>query len=185
MATAAQPRPVQRAELRDFPAEDVQSRWYAAYTCPRHEKRVAEQLEERHIEHFLPLYVTTHRWADRLKKVELPLLPGYVFVHMPLQNRLRVLQLPSVIRFVSFGSQPSPIPEPEIEILRKGLQSDGKAEPHPYLKTGGRVRVKAGPFQDAEGILVRRKNLVRVVLSVELIMRSVAVEVDIADVEPI
>ena len=112
------------------------------------------------------------------------LFPGYVFVHLDLKDRLRVLQVPSVVRFVSFNGHPAPLPDSEIEALNSGLAGGVRAEPHPYLKVGRRVRVKHGPLAGAQGILVRRKDKFRVVLSIDLIMRSVAVEVDEADVEP-
>jgi transcription antitermination factor NusG len=159
--------------------------WYATYVCSRHEKQVVSQLQERHISCFLPVYRSVRRWKDRRKELELVLFPGYVFVHLDLRDRLRVLQLPSVVRFVSFNGHPAPLPDAEIEILSKGLASGVRAEPHPYLKIGHRVRVRSGPLAGAQGILVRRKDKFRVVLSIDLIMRSVAVEVDEADIEAI
>jgi transcription antitermination factor NusG len=158
--------------------------WYALYTCPRHEKRVVQQIEQHSISCFLPLYRSVRRWKDRRKELELALFPGYVFVRIALQDRLRVLQLASVVRFVSFNGYPLPLPQGEMEALMTGLRSGVRAEPHPYLTVGRRVRVKLGPLAGSQGILVRRKDKFRVVLSLELIMRSVAVEVDEADVEP-
>ena len=152
--------------------------------CSRHEKQVARQLEERRVSCFLPVYRSVRRWKDRRKELELVLFPGYVFVHLDLKDRLRVLQVPSVVRFVSFSGYPAPLPDSEIEALTNGLAGGVRAEPHPYLKVGRRVRVKYGPLAGAQGILVRRKDKFRVVLSIDLIMRSVAVEVDEADVEP-
>ena len=162
----------------------TQSHWYAAHVCSRHEKQVARQLEERRVSCFLPVYRSVRRWKDRRKELELVLFPGYVFVHLDLKDRLRVLQVPSVVRFVSFSGHPAPLPDSEIEALNNGLAGGVRAEPHPYLKVGRRVRVKYGPLAGAQGILVRRKDKFRVVLSIDLIMRSVAVEVDEADVEP-
>ena len=158
--------------------------WYALYTCPRHEKRVAEQIKQRRISCFLPLYRSVRRWKDRRKELELALFPGYVFVRIALKDRLRVLQMASVVRFVSFNGHPVPLPDREIESLMNGLSSGVRAEPHPYLKLGRSVRVRYGPLAGAQGILVRRKDKFRVVLSLDLIMRSVAVEVDEADIEP-
>ena len=158
--------------------------WYAAHVCSRHEKQVFSQLQERQIETFLPLYRSVRRWKDRRKELELVLFPGYVFVHIDLKDRLRILQLPSVVRFVSFNGQPAALQDSEIELLSKGLASGVRAEPHPYLKVGNRVRIRSGPLAGAEGILVRRKDKFRVVLSIDLIMRSVAVEVDEADIDP-
>jgi transcription antitermination factor NusG len=159
--------------------------WYAAYTCSRHEKRVAEQLQERGIEHFLPLYRSMRRWKDRKKELELVLFPGYVFVRLDLVDRLRVLQLPGVVRFVSSNGHPAPLPRDDIEGLRNGLSNNLVAEQHPFLKVGRRVQVISGPLSGAQGILVRRRNDSRLVISIEAIMRSVAVEIDATDVIPV
>jgi transcription antitermination factor NusG len=172
---------IARAAHSDRAAE---GHWYALYTCPRHEKRVAEQIEQRSISCFLPVYRSVRRWKDRRKELELALFPGYVFVRIDLKDRLRVLQLTSVVRFVSFNGQPVPLPEGEVESLMNGLSSGICAEPHPYLRVGRRVRVRNGPMAGMQGILVRRKDRFRVVLSLDLIMRSVAVEVDESDIEP-
>jgi transcription antitermination factor NusG len=162
----------------------LEPRWYAAYTCANHEKRVAEQLGERNVEHFLPLYETVRRWRDRRVRLQLALFPGYLFVRLALRDRLRVLQVPGVVRLVGFGERPIALPESEIETLRSGLDGGLCAQPHPYLTTGRRVQIKGGPLAGIEGILLRRKGNFRVVLSIELIMRSVAVEVDVADLMP-
>jgi transcription antitermination factor NusG len=159
--------------------------WYALYTCPRHEKCVAQQIEQRAISCFLPVYRSVRRWKDRRKELELALFPGYVFVHLALPDRLRVLQLPSAVRLVSFQGQPAVLPDAEIDGLRERLARGAAVEPHPYLRVGRRVRVCAGPMQGLEGIIVRRKERCRVVFSLDLIMRSVAVEVDESDVEPV
>ncbi len=98
----------------------AEPRWYAAYTCAQHEKRVAEQLVERTVEHFLPLYASVRRWKDRRVALELPLFPGYVFVRLALRDRLRVLQVPSVVRLVGFGGLPTALPDEQVEILRAG-----------------------------------------------------------------
>ena len=161
------------------------SAWYAAYTCARHEKRVAQQLEERGVEHFLPVYRSVRRWKDRKKELVLVLFPGYVFVRIDLTQRLQVLQLPGVVRFVAFNGQPTALPASEIEALRNGLSHNVVAEHHPFLKVGRRVEVVYGPLSGAQGILVRRRNDSRLVISIDAIMRSVAVEIDEADVVPI
>ena len=165
-------------------AASLRVRWYAAHVYSRHEKQVVTQLQERKVDCFLPVYRSVRRWKDRRKELDLVLFPGYVFVRLDIRDRLRVLQLPSVVRFVSFGGHPAPLPDGEIETLSHGLAGGIRAEPHPYLKVGHRVRVKYGPLSGAQGILIRRKDKCRLVLSVDLIMRSVAVEVDEADVEP-
>ena len=162
----------------------LQLPWYVAHVASRHEKQVARQLEEQRINHFLPLYRSVRRWKDRRKELEMVLFPGYIFVQLDLREKLRVLKLPGVVRFVSFGGNPAPLAEGEINPLLQGIRAGVMAEPHPYLKVGRRVRVKHGAFKGAEGILVRRKDKFRVVLSIDLIMRSVSVEVDESDIEP-
>ena len=158
--------------------------WYAAYTSARHEKRVAEHLDHRQLEHFLPLYETVHQWKNGRKKLQLPLLPGYVFVRIPLQERMRILEIPGVAYLVGNRSIPTPIVENDIWTMRQAL--DGRnLGPHPFLTVGERVRVIGGVLAGSEGILLRKKQNFRVVLSVELIARSVVVDVDGREVEPI
>jgi len=160
-----------------------QPQWYALYTSAKHEKRVHEHLDRRRIESFLPLYDSVRRWKDRRVRLQLPLFPSYVFVHVTLRDRLQVLQVPGVVRFISFNGGPCALQESEIEILRRiaVLQPSLRAEPHPFLTVGRRVRIKAGPLAGIEGILVRRKSGARFVVSVDLIQRSVAVELNEAD----
>jgi len=144
---------------------------------------VAEQLAHRSVDHFLPLYDSVRRWKDRRMRLQLPLFPGYVFVRIPLEARLEVLEIRSVVRLVGFNGRPTALPDEEIEALRRGLAQQLRAEPHPYLRIGRRVRIRNGPLEGREGILVYRKGNSRVVLSVELIRRSIAVDVDIGDLE--
>jgi transcription antitermination factor NusG len=157
--------------------------WYAAYTSANHEKRVVEQMGVRELEHFLPLYSSVRRWKDRRVTLQLPLFPGYVFVRMALRDKLTVMQIPGVARLVGFNGLPTALPDQEIEALRTGLENGVRAEPHPFLTMGRRVRVKNGPLAGLQGILMRRKNHMRLVVSVELIQRSMAVEMDEADLE--
>lgn len=159
--------------------------WYAAHTHSNHEKRVAEQLEGRGVEHFLPLYDAVHQWKDRRVRLRLPLFPGYVFVRLSLAQRLRVLQVPGVARLVGFGNLPAPLADTEIDALRNGLQGQIKMQPHPYLCEGQRLRIMRGPLAGMDGILLRRKGQLRLVLSLDLIMRSAIVDVDAADICPI
>jgi transcription antitermination factor NusG len=165
--------------------ESLQPHWYAAYTCANHEKTVRWQLEQRSVDSYLPVYETVRRWKDRRVKLQLPLFPGYVFVRLALRDRMQVLQVPSVVRLVGFNGQPAVLPDIEIEALRTGLSAQLRAQPHPFLTVGRRVRIKRGPLVGVEGILVRKKNALRVVLSIDLIMRSASVEVEAEDVEGI
>ena len=159
--------------------------WYALYTNPRHEKIVAKQLKERCVENFLPLYRTWHRWKDRRKQVDLALFPGYIFVRIEEQNKLQVLRIPGAVNLVSFNGRLAAVPEPEIEALRNALENEVFAEPCPYLRVGRKVRVVRGPMAGAEGILSRKKDKCRVVISVEVLMRSVALEIDGTDLEAV
>lgn len=163
----------------------VQPRWYALYTSANHEKRVAAELNARAIEHFLPLYNSVRRWKDRRVTLDLPLFPGYIFVRLALRDRLRVLQVPSAVRLIGFGGQPVALPDGEMDILRSGLSQKLNSAPHPFLTVGRQVRIKSGPLAGLQGILLRRKGSFRFVLSVDLIQRSVAADVDSADIEPL
>lgn len=160
-------------------------RWFAAYTRSHHEKCVAEQLKARTVEHFLPLYETVRNWKDRRKRMELPLFPGYIFVRIPLHERLRVLVVPGVVRLVGFDNQPAALPDEEIEALHGVMGRGLRSEPHPYLTVGRRVRIARGALAGMEGVLVRKKGRLRLVLSIDLIRQSAMIEVDSADVGPI
>jgi len=168
-----------------FEGTELAPRWFAAYTTPRHEKHVSEMLVERQIETFLPLYQTTREWRkSRPVVLALPLFPTYVFVRIAKESRSAVLGIPGVLSIVGSSREPWPLPDFEIEALRLGMQSL-KVEPYPYLKVGERVRVKAGVMTGVEGVLVRKKSEFRVVLTFDTIMRSVALEIDACDIEPV
>jgi transcription antitermination factor NusG len=159
--------------------------WYATYTCAHHEKQVAAQLQSRALECFLPLYRSVRRWKDRRVTLDLPLFPGYLFVRLALRDRMRVLQIPGVVHLVSFSGQPVAVPDDEMDRLRRGLSHSLCAEPHPFLTTGRRVSIIRGPLAGCQGILRRRKNNFRLVISIDLIRRACAVDVDAADVQPV
>ncbi|HEV3040010.1 MAG TPA: UpxY family transcription antiterminator [Candidatus Angelobacter sp.] len=164
---------------------DAAKSWFAVFTMPRHEKRVEAHLCLREIENFLPLYQRQRQWKDGSKGVvQLPLFSNYVFVRIQHRGRILVLKVPGVISVVGCGAQPLPVPDLYIQWLREGLL-ERKIEPHPYLVAGTRVRIRSGIMSGMEGVLLRRKNNVRVVLTVEAIMRSMTVEVEIDDVEPV
>ena len=163
----------------------VSKQWYAVSVYPRHEKHVARFLEVGGMTYLLPLYSSLRRWKDRRKRVDMVLFPGYIFVNIKLGERVSVLKLPGVARFVTFQGQPAVVPGHEIEAIGTSAKSCIAIKPHPYLQEGRRVRVHSGPMVGVEGILVRRKGTCRVVLSIDSIMRSVAAEVDEADIEPL
>jgi transcription antitermination factor NusG len=158
--------------------------WYAVYVVSKHEKRIAEHFRSRQIEHFLPLYEVRRKWKDGSKvTLQLPLFPSYVFVQTARSRRGSALEVPGVLSVVG-KRDASRIPETYIQSLREGLRL-GKVEPHPYLVAGETVRVKTGVMAGMQGVLLRRKGSFRLVLTLDLIMKSVAVEVDIDDVEPV
>jgi transcription antitermination factor NusG len=159
--------------------------WWAVYTQHQHEKSVAEMLSGKGFEVFLPLHESTRRWKDRQKVLSLPLFPGYVFVRGVLTRRLQVVTTPGIHMILSRGEQIEVIPEAEIDAIRRAVLGSYRIEPHPFLKIGERVRVTRGSLEGVEGILVRKKNLYRLVLSVEMLAQSVGVEVAASDVEPV
>ncbi len=158
--------------------EELRQGWHALYTRHQHEKTVADLLSKKSFEVFLPLYTTTHRWKDRNRILSLPLYPSYVFLHGGLDRRLAILTTPGTIGVVGYAGRSSTIPDEEIEAIRRVVENTLKAEPHPFLRCGDWVRVKSGPLEGIEGILVRKKNMCRLVLSVELLEKSVSVEID-------
>jgi len=164
---------------------EQRARWFAVYTTCRHEKRVTQHFEQRRIEHFLPLYRAQHKWKDGTRALlDLPLFPGYVFVRMEAAARVSVLEVPGVVSIVGAASRPAPLPDFELEALRAGLDPM-RVEPHPFITVGQRVRIKEGALAGIEGIVVRCKGSLRVVLTLELLMQSIAIEVDGDDVEPL
>jgi transcription antitermination factor NusG len=152
--------------------------WYVAYTYPRHEKAVADQVQMRSVETFLPTYTVKSQWKDRRVQLELPLFAGYVFTRMTVRERVKVLSVPSVIRILSYRGMPAPIGDAEIEALRLCVANGAKLEPHPYIAVGDRVRVRDGAFEGLEGIVVRKSNQCKVVVSLSLIHQSVSLEVE-------
>jgi transcription antitermination factor NusG len=173
--------------LADYPGIETnlfEPLWYAAYTKANHEKRVIQQLDKRSVEHFLPLYESARRWKDRRVRLQMPLFPGYVFVKLALRDRLQLLQIPGVVQLVSFNGRPAPLPQEDVQAIRNCLDRGHVVEPHPYLRIGRRVQVMSGPLQGLQGIILRRKNKTSFVLSFELIMRSVAVQIDETELMP-
>ncbi len=164
---------------------DVGRNWYAVYTCPCHEKQVAEHWTVRRIERFLPLYRLARRWKDgRTVTRDMPLFPGYLFVHASRADRASILGTPGVLSIVGTTRGATSLPRGEIESIRCGLHLYN-ATPHLFLNVGERARIRSGALAGMQGIVVRHKNSARIVLTIELIMKSVAVEIDLADLEPL
>lgn len=156
----------------------IEPNWHAVYTRHQHERHVARNLESKGFETFLPLYAAARNWTDRVKIVSLPLFPCYVFFRGEIGRRLAVLTTPGVQNIVSIANQAVVIQSSEIEGIRQAVGSGARVEPHPFLKCGDRVRVKCGPLAGLEGVLVRKKNIYRLLLSVEMLGKAAAVEVD-------
>ncbi len=157
--------------------------WCAIHTRHQHEKSVAALLSRQEFQVFLPTYHTVRRWSDRKKQITLPLFPGYVFLIDEAKRRLKVLSTPGVHRIVTAGQVPAVIPSEEIGAIRRAVESPLGVNPHPFLKSGDAVRIKSGPLAGLEGIVSREKDVFRVVLSVELLGRSAAVEIDASATE--
>jgi transcription antitermination factor NusG len=166
------------------PISSAGKNWFAAFTMSRHEKSVEQQLRVRSIESFLPIYEKRRQWKDGSKgTLQLPLFSNYIFVRIGCGERIPVLNAPGVISIVG-GAKPLPVPDSYIDFLREGIRHR-KIEPHPYISVGTRVRIRSGVMAGIEGVLLRRKSNFRVVLTLEMIMKSVTVEVEMEDIEPV
>jgi transcription antitermination factor NusG len=160
-------------------------RWYAVYTLPQNEKSVARQLDLRKIESFLPIYETLRVWKNRQKvRLELPLFPSYLFAHINRRERVKVLGSPGVLHIVGNGRGPVAVSDAEIEFLRSEFCGK-RLEPYRELVTGEKVRIKRGAMEGVEGVLVRKNNNLRFVLTVALINQHAAIEVGAEDLEPV
>ena len=157
-------------------------RWFAVWTRSRHERAVHDQLIERGIESFLPTITRWSRWKDRRKQVAWPLFPGYCFVHIDPRTRLNVLKCSGVVAIVGFNGEPAPVPDDEVDAVRRLVESTLPYDPCPLLKAGMRVEVVHGPLKGVVGKLERKGGHARLVLAVDLIGRAVSVQVDAADV---
>jgi len=158
-------------------SSDCVSQWFAVATVAKHEKAVAKQFQLRSIEHYLPLYRSLRQWKDRRVTLDLPLFSGYIFVRIAARDKGAVERVPGVLCLLSFNGALAAISNEEIERLQKVAEL-WNAEPYPYLTKGKRVRVCSGPMDGVEGIVLHRKGKVRIVISVDSIMRSFQVEVD-------
>ncbi len=161
----------------DSDLQPTQTPWFALTVKPQHERAVEQGLLSKGLEAYLPLYETVRRWSDRSKTVRLPLFTGYVFCRLDRVSRTSALRVPGARSLVCFGSEPAPIPHTEIDHVRKMLRSGYPVSPWPFLRVGDRVYVSSGPLAGLDGILLRFANRCCVVVSMELLQRSVAVVV--------
>jgi transcription antitermination factor NusG len=171
-------------------ATEIRSRteapnWYALSTRYQHEKSVALALSNKNYEVYLPLYRSVRKWRDRTKQLSLPLFPGYVFICEGMDRQLQILTTPGVIYVVGWGGRPAIVPQTQLETVRQIIESRLILETHPYLECGDRVMVKVGPLAGLEGILARKKCGARLVISMDMLGRSAAVEIDVSNVQRI
>jgi len=159
--------------------------WFAVRVKTTHEKRVAALLDHKGYERFLPLYLDRRRWSDRIKEVELPLFPGYIFCRFEPNARLGILKTPGVYRILGIGNMPAPVDDHEIAAIQLAMSSGLSARPHPYLAVGQRVRVDGGSLSGVEGMVVDVRSRDRLILSISLLQRSIALEIDSAWVTPL
>jgi transcription antitermination factor NusG len=171
----------------EHPEGILKPEWYALYTRSRFEKKMLGELTDRNIEVFLPMNEVISRWKDRKKKIWIPLFPGYIFVnHVDTpENRFRVLNIPGAVRFVGLDRHADPIPEKQINDVRRFLEASISSDPYPYMQIGTRVEVIAGPLNGVRGILVEKRGKFRFILQVDLIRQAVSVEIDASDVRPL
>ena len=185
MSLLIAPSPEILAPAFDYPNWNT-LHWFAVTTRSRHEKLVARELENKKIATFLPLKRIIRHWSDRKKTIEEPLFKGYVFIHTSLKDRWTVLNTYGVSRFVGrSAADPCEVPERDLLAVRRFLEEKIEIDPFPYLKEGERVYVRAGTFKGVEGFIVRKDDRCRLIVSVDLLMQSISVEIDQACVEPV
>jgi transcription antitermination factor NusG len=163
----------------------MSEQWYALHVRPRFEKHVQTHLEEKGYEVFYPTYTSTRQWSERVKSLSFPLFPGYVFCRFNVHARLPILITPGVNQVVGSGKTPITVDEAELAAIRRVMQSGVAAQPWPYLKVGETVQIENGPLEGLTGIVTRLKSSERLVVSVSLLMRSVAVELDSHWIKPV
>jgi transcription antitermination factor NusG len=162
-------------------------RWYAVHTRSRHEKKVAAELLARGIKTFVPTGQEVHRWSDRSKSIEVPLFPCYAFVYATITAEVHAIvsRHPSVFRWIGCQGQPSPIHEEEIGVIQTVLRSGAPVWPHAFVKVGERVRIRGGSLDGVEGVLIGQKNGRKLVVSIEIVQRSIAISLHDYELEPV
>lgn len=168
-----------------MPSPGLCAPWYALTVKPRHERVTARSLRSKGLEEFSPVYRARRVWCDRIKELETELFPGYVFCRFSYEQRLLVLTTPGVTSIVGFGKRPVPVDDQEIEAVRAVVASGLPIQPWPYLRAGQRVRIEQGCLEGVAGIVLRDRDAFRVLINVEILQRTVAVEIDRALLSPI
>lgn len=175
-----QENPILDSGARDLQCGGAVEPWFALQVRTRHETGVANFLTGKGYEPFLPTYQARKRWSDRIKIVDAPLFAGYLFCRFDVNNRLPILTTPGVIQIVGFNRIPAPVDEAEIDAVQRLVASGLSSQPWPFLHAGDRVQIDAGPLRGLEGVLMELRGTRRLVVSVTLLQRSVAVEIDSA-----
>jgi len=159
-------------------------KWYALAVQYQHERQTEKALQSQGLKTMVPLYRSRRRWSDRVKDVDTPLFPGYVLCQFDLTDRIHVMDTPGVAKIVGFGGTPAVLEDSEIAAIQRVVGSKLPLAPWPYLKAGDRVRVETGPMRGLEGTLLRTKDTMHLVIGVELLQRSIAVQVDRDSIVP-
>ena len=178
---------VNQSLLRENQSPESGLHWFAVQTRPRHEKKVARELETKGIHSYLPVQSTPRRWSDRVQHIPLPLFPGYVFVRTraAVQERVAVLQTNGITGYVGMRGQGIPIPDQQMQAIQTLMESGIPLDPYPFLQEGKRVRIRSGSLAGIEGVLVAKNEDLSLVISVEIIQRSLAVRISGFHVEPV
>jgi transcription elongation factor/antiterminator RfaH len=161
-------------------------KWYVVHVRSRHEVSVTERLVKLGVDAFLPVIERMRRWKDRKKLISFPLFPGYLFVRISRNQseKLTILKTPGVVRFIGrIPGEPEAVPDEQILSLKRLVESKETLDPYPYLKEGNKVKIKNGPLAGVEGILVERKGMHNLVLSVDILQQGVSIQVDASSVE--
>jgi transcription antitermination factor NusG len=159
--------------------------WFALRVRSNYEKISGSHLRERGYEQFSPSYWVERRWSDRTKQIERFLFPGYIFCRFDPNDRFPVVTVPGIVDVVGFGKSPEQIPDAEIERVRRMVESGAAVSPYPYMRVGQTVRIEQGPLTGVEGVLVQVKGKTRLVVSVNLLQRSVSAEIDRHSIRPV
>jgi len=164
---------------------EVAKHWHALHTRHQHEKTIAQTLSNKGHDIFLPLYQATHNWRNRPRQLQLPLFPCYVFVQGGMDRKMQIMSTPGIIGIVRCGTAPAIVPPEQVAAVRRMVENSSQVEPCEFLKRGDRVMVISGPLQGVDGILIRTKGVFRLIVSLEILGRSAAVEIDVSRVRRI
>lgn len=174
-----------RHEIIDFKALNTLPHWYALKTKYHHEKKVDIRLKAKGLTSYLPLQTVYRRWSDRLKPINEPIFSCYLFVYIPLCERLKILETDGVVHLVSFNGHPSPIPEKQINSIRFIIEKIRSVKQVNFFVPGKKVRIRQGILKGIEGFLIRDNNNHRFVIAIDTINQGISIDIDANDLEAI